>query len=81
MTATHEHARVLEHTPRLELAKLAPEVYRAMVRLETAVQAGIDPTLHELVRIRASQLNHCAFCLEMHTREARAPWGAATSAS
>jgi AhpD family alkylhydroperoxidase len=72
MTATHQHDRVLEHTPRLELAKLAPEVYRAMVRLETAVQAGIDPTLHELVRIRASQLNHCAFCLDMHTKDALA---------
>ena len=72
MTATHEHDRVLERTPRLELAKLAPEVYRAMVRLETAVQAGIDPTLHELVRIRASQLNHCAFCLDMHTKDALA---------
>jgi AhpD family alkylhydroperoxidase len=72
MTATREHDRVLEHTPRLELAKLAPEVYRAMVRLETAVQAGIDPTLYELVRIRASQLNHCAFCLDMHTKDALA---------
>jgi AhpD family alkylhydroperoxidase len=72
MTATREHDRVLEHTPRLELAKLAPEVYRAMVRLETAVQVGIDPTLHELVRIRASQLNHCAFCLDMHTKDALA---------
>ena len=72
MTAAHGHDRVLEHAPRLELAKLAPEVYRAMVRLETAVRAGIDPTLHELVKIRASQLNHCAFCLDMHTKDALA---------
>jgi|SRR5882757_2598559 len=72
MTTTHEHDRVHEHTPRLEMAKLAPEVYRAMVRLETAVQAGIDPTLHELVKIRASQLNHCAFCLDMHSKDALA---------
>ena len=72
MTTTHEHDRVDEHTPRLEMAKLAPEVYRAMVRLETAVQAGIDPTLHELVKIRASQLNHCAFCLDMHSKDALA---------
>src|SRR5882757_6404867 len=72
MTTTHEHDRVHEHTPRLELAKLAPEVYRAMVRLETAVQAGIDPVLLELVKIRASQLNHCAFCLDMHTKDALA---------
>ncbi|HWN33560.1 MAG TPA: carboxymuconolactone decarboxylase family protein [Pseudonocardia sp.] len=72
MTTTHDHDRVLEHTPRLEMAKLAPEVYRAMVRLETAVQAGIDPTLHELVKIRASQLNHCAFCLDMHSKDALA---------
>jgi AhpD family alkylhydroperoxidase len=72
MTTTHGHDRVDEHSPRLEMAKLAPEVYRAMVRLETAVQAGIDPTLHELVKIRASQLNHCAFCLDMHSKDALA---------
>ncbi|MEV6424025.1 carboxymuconolactone decarboxylase family protein [Streptomyces sp. NPDC051662] len=61
-----------EHTPRLNMAKLAPEVYKAMVRLDAAARQGVDPTLLELVKIRASQLNHCAFCLDMHTKDALA---------
>ncbi|MEU3187052.1 carboxymuconolactone decarboxylase family protein [Streptomyces sp. NPDC006923] len=61
-----------EHTPRLNLAKLAPEVYKAMIRLDAATRQGVDPTLLELVKIRASQINHCAFCLDMHTKDALA---------
>lgn len=65
-------AHAPEHSPRLQWAKLAPDVYKAMVRLDTAAQRGLDPKLGELVRIRASQLNHCAFCLDMHTKDALA---------
>ncbi|MFE4290095.1 MULTISPECIES: carboxymuconolactone decarboxylase family protein [unclassified Streptomyces] len=61
-----------EHTPRLNMAKLAPEVYKAMVRLDAAARQGVDPTLLELVKIRASQINHCAFCLDMHSKDALA---------
>ena len=61
-----------EHAPRLEWARHAPEVYKAMVRLDTAARQGLDPKLYELVKIRASQLNHCAFCLDMHTKDALA---------
>ncbi|MFE2374760.1 carboxymuconolactone decarboxylase family protein [Streptomyces sp. NPDC059398] len=61
-----------EHTPRLDMAKLAPEVYKAMVTLDAAARRGVDPTLLELVKIRASQINHCAFCLDMHTKDALA---------
>jgi AhpD family alkylhydroperoxidase len=61
-----------EHTPRLRWAQHAPEVYQAMVRLDAAAQQGLDPKLLELVKIRASQLNHCAFCLDMHTKDALA---------
>ncbi|MEV7865227.1 carboxymuconolactone decarboxylase family protein [Streptomyces sp. NPDC088124] len=61
-----------EHTPRLDLAKLVPDVYKAMVRLDAAARQGVDPTLLELVKIRASQLNHCAFCLDMHSKDALA---------
>ena len=43
-----------------------------MMRLETEIRKGIEPELHELVKIRASQLNHCAFCLDMHTKDALA---------
>nr|WP_246620189.1 carboxymuconolactone decarboxylase family protein [Streptomyces corallincola] len=79
MTTTRETPRTPgtgpyapEHTPRLAWAEHAPEVYRAMVRLDTAARRGLDPKLYELVKIRASQLNHCAFCLDMHTKDALA---------
>ena len=52
-------------------AELAPEVYKAMIGLEVAARKGLAPTLVELVKIRASQLNRCAFCLHMHTTDAR----------
>ncbi|MEV7981943.1 carboxymuconolactone decarboxylase family protein [Streptomyces sp. NPDC086519] len=61
-----------EHSPRLPWSELAPDVYRAMVRLDTAARKGLDPKLLELVKIRASQLNHCAFCLDMHSKDALA---------
>ncbi len=55
----------------MQWAKLAPEVYKAMIALDAAAKKGLDPTLVELVKIRASQLNKCAFCLDMHIRDAR----------
>src|SRR5690606_24628647 len=61
-----------EPAPRLDWAALAPDVYKAMVRLDAASRKGLDPTLLELVKIRASQLNHCAFCLDMHSKDALA---------
>lgn len=62
---------VVEHEARMNLGGAAPEVYRAMVALDQASRKAVDPELAELVKIRASQLNHCAFCLEMHSRDAR----------
>ncbi|MFI6487511.1 carboxymuconolactone decarboxylase family protein [Streptomyces sp. NPDC050564] len=61
-----------EHGPRLNWARLAPDVYKAMIKLDAAARRGVDPVLLELVKIRASQLNHCAFCLDMHTKDALA---------
>ena len=61
-----------EHEPRLRWAQHAPEVYKAMLRLDTAARKGVAPRLLELVKIRTSQLNHCAFCLDMHTKDALA---------
>ncbi|MER6384286.1 carboxymuconolactone decarboxylase family protein [Streptomyces sp. NPDC001250] len=61
-----------EHTPRMHWAQLAPDVYKAMIRLDAAARQGLDPALYELVKIRASQLNHCALCLDMHTKDALA---------
>ncbi|MET8899172.1 MULTISPECIES: carboxymuconolactone decarboxylase family protein [Streptomyces] len=71
-TATAPEAFAAEHAPRLEWAKHAPEVWKAMLRLDKAATQGLDPKLGELVKIRASQLNHCAFCLDMHTKDALA---------
>jgi AhpD family alkylhydroperoxidase len=64
--------RLPEHPSRLDWAKLAPEAYRAMIRLDAAARKGVEPTLLELVKIRASQINHCAFCLDMHSKDALA---------
>ncbi|MFH9468022.1 carboxymuconolactone decarboxylase family protein [Streptomyces clavifer] len=72
---THQHtsaAHAPEHPARLAWAQLAPDVYKAMVRLDMASCKGLDPTLRELVKVRASQLNRCALCLDMHTKDALA---------
>ncbi|MFC9786846.1 carboxymuconolactone decarboxylase family protein [Rhodococcus sp. NPDC127528] len=61
-----------ETARRINLFEAAPEVYKAMVALDAAARKGLDPVLVELVLTRASQINHCAFCLDMHTRDARA---------
>jgi AhpD family alkylhydroperoxidase len=62
---------------RLDLDDHATGFGRAMSHLDRASikeldAAGIDPLLRELVRVRASQLNGCAYCVDMHTRDARA---------
>lgn len=73
MTTTNETpAYAPEHPARLQWAKLVPDVYKALVSLEVAARKGLDPTLVELVKVRASQINHCAFCLDMHTKDALA---------
>jgi AhpD family alkylhydroperoxidase len=60
-------------TVRLKLDEVLPEALQAMIGLEKVVhKGGLDPQLVELVKIRASQLNRCARCLEMHTEDARA---------
>ncbi|MEU2079733.1 carboxymuconolactone decarboxylase family protein [Streptomyces sp. NPDC013489] len=69
-TAPTEYAH--EHAPRLPLAERVPEFYRAMLRLETAAAKDIDPTLYHLIKIRASQINHCGFCIDMHSKDALA---------
>ena len=62
---------------RLDFDTQAAVFSRAMTHLDQAAtrqldQAGIDHQLRELVRIRASQLNGCAYCIDMHTKDARA---------
>jgi AhpD family alkylhydroperoxidase len=71
ITEVHEnHLLLTEHSPRLDWMTLAPEVFKAMLRLDTAAKNGVDATLLNLVKIRASQINHCAFCLDMHSKDA-----------
>jgi AhpD family alkylhydroperoxidase len=57
---------------RLSAQKAAPEVYKAMLALEAAVKAtGLDTNLLDLVKLRASQINGCAFCIDMHSKDLR----------
>ncbi|HUR74017.1 MAG TPA: carboxymuconolactone decarboxylase family protein [Sporichthya sp.] len=69
-TDTHTHTRV-------QVSEAFPAALSDLLRLagttrKIAADAGVAPELIELVKIRASQLNNCAFCVDMHTREARA---------
>ena len=61
-------------TPRFDVTRyLGSGLFRAMLALGREVEtAGIDKTLYELVKIRASQINGCAYCIDMHTKDARA---------
>lgn len=57
----------------LNYVKASPDSYQAMRKLsDYAHQLDLEPALLELVRVRASQINRCAFCLDMHTIDARA---------
>jgi len=59
--------------PRIDMYKAAPGAYRAMAALEGYVRkSSLETPLLELVRLRASQINGCAFCIDMHTKDARA---------
>lgn len=56
---------------RIDLHKVAPWAYEAMVGLETALaKSGLDRKLYELIKTRASQINGCHYCINMHTRDA-----------
>jgi AhpD family alkylhydroperoxidase len=58
--------------PRLDYRAADPKLYQAMLGLEHAVaSAGLDHGLLHLAKMRASQINGCAFCLDMHSRDAR----------
>jgi AhpD family alkylhydroperoxidase len=56
--------------PRMDITKLAPEAYRHLIALEGAIASKIEPKLYHLIKLRASQINGCAFCIAMHTDEA-----------
>ncbi len=57
---------------RLDFDSLAPRFSAAMNRLDAVAGVGLDPLLRELVRIHASTINGCAYCIDMHSKDARA---------
>lgn len=58
--------------PRLNYPKVAPHVFQAMLGVEKAVVAsGLEKPLLELIKLRVSQINGCAFCIDMHSRDAK----------
>ena len=57
---------------RIDVTKVSPAAYQAVAALQTYVdRSGLDAKLRDLIKIRVSQINGCAFCLAMHTRDAR----------
>jgi len=57
---------------RLNYSKVAPEAIKAMYELEKYVHSsGLERSLYELVKTRSSQINGCAYCIDMHTKDAR----------
>jgi AhpD family alkylhydroperoxidase len=58
--------------PRINAQTVSPAAFKAMFNLELYVrQSGLEPSLLHLVKVRASQINGCAFCIDMHTKDAR----------
>src|SRR3989440_2499203 len=58
---------------RIEYMEIAPDAMKAMYGLEKYLAAcGLEPSLIDLIKLRASQINGCAYCIDMHTKDARA---------
>jgi AhpD family alkylhydroperoxidase len=55
---------------RMDITKIAPDAYKHLLGLEQAIAGKIDKHLLHLIKVRASQINGCAFCIGMHTDEA-----------
>jgi AhpD family alkylhydroperoxidase len=55
---------------RMDITKLAPDAYKHLLGLEQVIASKIDHKLHHLIKVRASQINGCAFCIGMHTADA-----------
>lgn len=56
--------------PRFNLTDMPPEAYRHLLDMEALIAHHVEPVLYHLIKLRASQINGCAFCLAMHTEEA-----------
>ncbi|WP_380278063.1 carboxymuconolactone decarboxylase family protein [Kitasatospora purpeofusca] len=72
MTTTNDSAEATVSAPaqRISLPELAPEFYKAMFAMERTARQGVDPVLAELVKVHASMINGCAFCIDMHSTDA-----------
>ncbi len=57
---------------RMLIGKVVPEGYRVLGPLDDYCRDNVEPRLHELIKIRASQINGCSYCIDRHTRDARA---------
>src|SRR5204863_6435424 len=58
---------------RIDIGAVSPAAYRAMLGLEKFIhESSIEPKLAHLLKMRASQINGCAYCLDMHSKDARA---------
>ncbi|WP_265445679.1 carboxymuconolactone decarboxylase family protein [Flexivirga meconopsidis] len=57
-------------TQRMDLSTVAPDAIKAIYGMEKYSAANVDPTLYELVKLRASMINGCAFCVDMHSHDA-----------
>ncbi|HLO19121.1 MAG TPA: carboxymuconolactone decarboxylase family protein, partial [Sphingomicrobium sp.] len=55
---------------RMDITKLAPDAYKHLIALEQTIAPKLEPKLFHLIKVRASQINGCAFCIAMHTDEA-----------
>jgi AhpD family alkylhydroperoxidase len=66
------NTRKIIMTPKLDLLAAAPSLMKQWFGASAAINSSLEPSLTELVKIRASQINGCANCLNMHTAEARA---------
>jgi len=59
---------------RIKPDKIAPEAYKAVLQVQAYIKnhSGLEPSLLNLIYLRASQINGCAYCIDMHTKDARA---------
>lgn len=60
-------------SPRINFVKASPEAYRAVAALDRYVvkESGLDPAIIHLIKLRASIINGCAYCVDMHVKESR----------
>jgi len=68
--ACESKGTIMVEEQRMDITKLAPEAYRHLLQLEQVIASKIDKKLYHLIKLRASQINGCAYCIGMHSDEA-----------